>query len=416
MGATETLGSPADEVGDPEGGTSVGVEGLSWGNKEEVKRVRPLYRPEVPCDCEFDQVLCQSQDEKGCHCIPSDHICDGDLDCPDGKDEEDCHTQCTSFRCPNGHCLDENFVCDGIQDCSDGADELACKGQNGPGRADFNGKCTGPNHFQCSTDEYCIPVAWLCDNDSDCKDNSDERNCTKKESCTESEHQCNNGDCIYALWRCDSKEDCLDGSDEFDCDVVPHECLETEFECAPNSCIEIHYLCDGEEDCQNGADEQNCGNMTCPTNTFRCNDGKCVDLRWRCDGDPDCFGVGEDELDCPDGNQQPPDCEPFYFACQNSCIHQSRHCDGKMDCPYGEDEEDCDLCREGYFTCYSGSCILLEQICDGHADCLDNEDEKDCAEVKCIDMDCTHKCVSTLDGKQQCICQHGYTLAADNIT
>ncbi|XP_076032620.1 low-density lipoprotein receptor-related protein 4-like isoform X2 [Oratosquilla oratoria] len=87
-----------------------------------------------------------------------------------------------------------------------------------------------------------------------------------------------------------------------------------------------------------------------------------------------------------------------------------------MDCPYGEDEEDCDLCREGYFTCYSGSCILLEQICDGHADCLDNEDEKDCAEVKCIDMDCTHKCVSTLDGKQQCICQHGYTLAADNIT
>lgn len=36
--------------------------------------------------------------------------------------------------------------------------------------------CTN-KEFSCSNG-YCVPQTWKCDGDNDCRDNSDEHNCT----------------------------------------------------------------------------------------------------------------------------------------------------------------------------------------------------------------------------------------------
>ena len=37
------------------------------------------------------------------------------------------------------------------------------------------------------------------------------------EGCTESEFECDNGNCITASWECDTNNDCGDNSDELNC-------------------------------------------------------------------------------------------------------------------------------------------------------------------------------------------------------
>lgn len=59
------------------------------------------------------------------------YICDGDMDCPDGEDEENC-LSCSSlftstFHCKNeSKCLSGALVCNGKNDCMDGSDESGC--------------------------------------------------------------------------------------------------------------------------------------------------------------------------------------------------------------------------------------------------------------------------------------------------
>ena len=42
-----------------------------------------------------------------------------------------------------------------------------------------SGSC-GPDLFQCSTKEKCIPASWKCDGEKDCAEGEDEVNCRKK--------------------------------------------------------------------------------------------------------------------------------------------------------------------------------------------------------------------------------------------
>lgn len=54
-------------------------------------------------------------------------ICDRQVDCMDGTDEEGCD-YCTEdqFKCRNGVCIDARLKCDHFRDCSDGFDEEDC--------------------------------------------------------------------------------------------------------------------------------------------------------------------------------------------------------------------------------------------------------------------------------------------------
>ena len=66
----------------------------------------------------------------GTYCIPTNRVCDGSWDCPNGWDEKFCSNfSCPSlFRCKGEKsCLDQRYVCDGVVHCKhNGDDEQFC--------------------------------------------------------------------------------------------------------------------------------------------------------------------------------------------------------------------------------------------------------------------------------------------------
>ena len=72
----------------------------------------------------------------------------------------------SSFQCDNGHCVSKDLVCDGDTACVDNSDEKNCK-------------CL-TSDFACPSGE-CLDVEKLCDLRKDCKDGTDEARCGKQQ-------------------------------------------------------------------------------------------------------------------------------------------------------------------------------------------------------------------------------------------
>ncbi|XP_050705379.1 low-density lipoprotein receptor-like isoform X2 [Eriocheir sinensis] len=105
-----------------------------------------------------------------------------------------------------------------------------------------------------------------------------------------------------------------------------------------------------------------------------------------------------------------------YHMCQSGRIICGVHvCDAKVDCPDGDDEQDCagpafDISErscpgDNTYTCVSGDTICRVNICDGNKDCPDGDDEQDCAtcaspkNFTCSDGTCAARC----DGNYECL-------------
>jgi Low-density lipoprotein receptor domain class A len=83
-----------------------------------------------------------------------------------------------------------------------------------------------------------------------------------------------------------------------------------------------------------------------------------------------------------DGNATAVQCPPQSFKCHRSgkCVSKAALCDGKVQCPNGEDEENCDFrksrrCPANTFPCRSGECLPEYEFCNAIISCRDGSDE-----------------------------------------
>uniref|UniRef100_H0ZK80 Transmembrane serine protease 6 n=1 Tax=Taeniopygia guttata TaxID=59729 RepID=H0ZK80_TAEGU len=116
-----------------------------------------LYKQSDPCPGEF---LCLVNGL----CVPA---CDGIKDCPNGLDERNCVCP-AKFQCrEDSTCIEFSRVCNQQLDCVNGSDEEHCSG----------GVLCGPFTYRCE-DGTCVKKPNpLCDTTADCKDLSDENHC-----------------------------------------------------------------------------------------------------------------------------------------------------------------------------------------------------------------------------------------------
>nr|AHL26192.1 vitellogenin receptor [Pandalus japonicus] len=253
------------------------------------------------------------------------------------------------------------------------------------------------NFFSCPRSNSCVPMSWKCDGTSDCDDGGDEEGCSPQHKiCNDKEFKCTSGTCITDRWVCDGHPDCFDGIDENQPQCVNKTCRSGYFECKSGQCVPGMWKCDGQTECEDGSDEEDCP-TGCPDHKFACNDGSCIPDVWHCDRGKDCPD-GSDEDDCrftttedsgiPDHEYSSTHlCSADDLACDVAldqdliCVSDSKICDGVADCPYGDDEEDCN-CEEGQFKCKTNDvCIPDTWKCNRIGDCPDLSDEENCPNI-----------------------------------
>ncbi|XP_045589180.2 low-density lipoprotein receptor isoform X1 [Procambarus clarkii] len=239
-------------------------------------------------NCPEGEFKCDS----GRSCIPNVWVCDGHTDCPDNSDENCFFTpssptpstasslstppsknKCSEkeFECLSDRvCIPNMWVCDGESDCQDATDEENCSITlfSAPLLTTASSQSTLPpkaecreGTFTCRSDKRCIPVIWVCDTEADCVDGSDEENCSvtsttvttatpstppSKGPCVGDQFLCEATlTCLPSDWRCDGEVDCDDGSDETECskDVDDCEARPCSHLCLPSPAAPAGYTC-----------------------------------------------------------------------------------------------------------------------------------------------------------------------------
>ncbi|KAM7349794.1 terribly reduced optic lobes isoform 6-T6 [Cochliomyia hominivorax] len=254
--------------------------------KDENDLVTTVLTPE---DCEENQFFCDDD------CHPISIRCNGQYDCADRSDEEECSRPtrrpptypCPQHTCPDGQCYSESERCDGISQCSDGSDEA---------------ECCAADQYRCRNGD-CVPGYAHCNGRHECPDYSDEEDCADPipaypSRCSASQFRCDSGQCISAMARCNGYTDCLDSSDEKHCrfnlkdSYYEFEGLSTpQFSTSSTSTISPLL---------SSATSSSSSSKACGPLMYRCENGPCIPLNLRCNGNFDCPLDISDELDCPE--------------------------------------------------------------------------------------------------------------------
>ena len=241
------------------------------------------------------------------------------------------------------------------------------------------------NLFLCHDKTYII-VHRQCDGYRDCLDNSDEENCSPicssstciqgcfQHNCTCGDlyFQCPSGNCIPSSKIEDDHCDCADCYDEELYDqpkdkvwafprrtIAPSGSTNDRYYCADNTeTFHPDIFCKYDPKLRNGCFDNShlafCDNFIC-RDMFKCRNSFCIPFHTVCDGRIDC-PYGEDEVGCATLT-----CK-WLLKCGSDmkCVHPDHICDGVNDCPSGEDEAVCKVKQcPTYCSClgYAVSCV-----------------------------------------------------------
>lgn len=169
--------------------------------------------PDGPC-----QNNCDFKCDGNSRCLLRSHVCDRIVDCVDETDESTANCPnsticdenngsclgsddyCDEFVCANSRCVEYDVICDGENNCGDNSDEQNC---NSSIVIDASSESDHDSHFVFDSEEDPDPELTAEDeniNDSDCK--------VPNYYCAQSKK------CIPVHKLCDGRRDCSDGSDE----------------------------------------------------------------------------------------------------------------------------------------------------------------------------------------------------------
>ncbi len=263
------------------------------------------------------------------------------------------------FHCESGILISYLHVCDGHYDClNDNSDELNCNCTFVAGSNNQTLLPTSCKHITLSHGSVkCGPLHFKIQDN--CQLFVQKKDLQKLQSANTSipVKYCLSGELIDAnLWN-DLVSDCFDQSDELELKSLvvndtqvtcenPNQfpCKQGHSTCYNNTMVCVFLLDSNNKlyPCRNGGHLQRCKNYQCSSH-FKCVKSYCIPWSAVCDGKRDC-PVGEDESSkhiCNNSNF----CN-MMFKCKVTsikCIHINNVCDRVKDCPLMDDELLCDL-------------------------------------------------------------------------
>nr|XP_035149644.1 atrial natriuretic peptide-converting enzyme isoform X6 [Callithrix jacchus] len=182
-------------------------------SKERCESVLGIVGLQWPEDTDCSQFPEENSDNQTC-LMPDEYV-------------EECSP--SHFKCHSGRCVLASRRCDGQADCDDDSDEENCG-------------CKERDLWECPSNKQCLKHTVICDGFPDCPDNMDEKNCS---FCQDDELECANHACVSRHLWCDGEADCSDSSDEWDCVTLSKNVNSSSFLMVHRAATEHHVCADG---------------------------------------------------------------------------------------------------------------------------------------------------------------------------